>query len=963
MLLLACCLLGITPVVAQERPVRVLVWDEQQPEQKQAYGDKFLGETIAAYLSTRPGFEVSTAHLRSPDQGLSEKTLEATDVVIWWGHVKHRDVQDEFAERVVRRVREGKLSLIALHSAHWAKPFVRLMQERAIEDAKRQMAAGGDGGEAPGKLELVNDKPIGIPVQRNSSLTPRLDRHGDRWQLHLPACVFPGWRGDGAPSHVTTSAPDHPIARGLPRTWHIAHTEMYDEPFHVPEPDEVVFEEKWDKGERFRSGCVWRVGRGRVFYFRPGHETFAVYHNAEPLRVIENAAHWLGQSKDALMSWTPEQTLQIHRVGAVQVSPDGQSVAYAVRKAVMADGASHYVTHLQVARTDGSQTRQATRGDKSCDDPQWSPDGAWLAFLSDRPVVADKPSKRNLWILPVAGGEAVPLTNFQGGVAGYKWSPDGRSIAFLGLDPVTDAEEQAAKDKNDARTLDENVKFHRLYVASFALSPSTGTPTLDAQPRRLTPDAICVNADGGRPGRAPLDWSPDGRSIVFSQVTTPSPDHWPTADVLRVEVATGAVQSLLASPRAESSPLYSPDGKWIALVASGDRPTWAGAGRVEIIPSDGSAAPKPLAATFDGFGRYSELIGWSSDSQWIYFTEAHGVDLRIGALPVDGGPPREVYSAPGMNIAGVFLNATRTQMGFAWETSDAPSEAWVASVADFKPHVVSRVNADVERPALGRTERVRWRTADGPEIEGLLTLPVGYEKGKRYPLLLVIHGGPMGVFSQTYIGNAGTYPVAVFAARGYAVLRPNPRGSSGYGAPFRHANRNDWGGGDYRDLMAGVEHLIQTGVADPERMGVMGWSYGGFMTSWIITQTKQFRCASVGAGVTNLMSFTGTADIPGFLPDYFGGEFWDVPQTYAEHSPMTHVKGVTTPTLIQHGERDERVPLSQGLELYNALKRQGCSTRMVVYPRTPHGIDEPRLMLHAMQGNVEWFDKHLASGR
>jgi dipeptidyl aminopeptidase/acylaminoacyl peptidase len=217
----------------------------------------------------------------------------------------------------------------------------------------------------------------------------------------------------------------------------------------------------------------------------------------------------------------------------------------------------------------------------------------------------------------------------------------------------------------------------------------------------------------------------------------------------------------------------------------------------------------------------------------------------------------------------------------------------------------------------------------------------------------------MGVFLDTYVPAPGLYPIAAFSSRGYFVLRPNPRGSSGYGNKFRYANYNDWGGGDYQDIMTGVDHVIQMGVADEKRLGIMGWSYGGFMTSWTITQTTRFKAASVGAGVTNLMSFTGTADIPSFLPDYFAGEFWDKPEVYRKHSAMFNIKGVKTPTLIQHGERDERVPLSQGEELYNALKRQGCTTKMVIYPRTPHGIEEPRLLVDCMERNLEWFDRYV----
>jgi dipeptidyl aminopeptidase/acylaminoacyl peptidase len=259
---------------------------------------------------------------------------------------------------------------------------------------------------------------------------------------------------------------------------------------------------------------------------------------------------------------------------------------------------------------------------------------------------------------------------------------------------------------------------------------------------------------------------------------------------------------------------------------------------------------------------------------------------------------------------------------------------------------VSRVNADF--PAAPRTEAIRWKS-DGLEIEGLLTYPFGWTKGRKCPLILSIHGGPAGVFTRSYAGNRGAYPLATFAARGYAILRPNPRGSSGYGKDFRYANRKDWGGGDYRDLMAGVDH-------------VMGWSYGGYMTSWTITQTKRFKAAMVGCGVTNLMSFNGTADIPSFVPDYFGAEYWENLDLYKAHSAMFQVKGVATPTLILHGESDVRVPISQGYEFYNALKRQNVPVKMVVYPRQGHSITEPKFVLDVGNRLLSWFDRYLSPG-
>ena len=278
---------GASPEV---KPVRVLVWDEQQPEQKEAYGEKFLGETIAAHLSSQTGMSVKSTSLAAPEQGLDEATLNATDVVIWWSHKKNPELLDAAAERVASRVRDGRLGLIVLHSAHWSKPFIRLMQERAKSDALAQIPAAE---RATAKWEYLQENPIGKVPKRDAPLTPFLLRQGDVWQLTLPACVFPAWRADAAPSHVTTLLPEHPIAAGLPAKWDVAHTEMYDEPFHVPKPDAIIFEERWDKGEHFRSGCVWQIGKGRVFYFRPGHETFPVYLQAEPLRVLDNAVNWL----------------------------------------------------------------------------------------------------------------------------------------------------------------------------------------------------------------------------------------------------------------------------------------------------------------------------------------------------------------------------------------------------------------------------------------------------------------------------------------------------------------------------------------------------------------------------------------------------------------------------------------------------------------------------------------------
>ena len=286
-------LLASIAVIQAADPIRVLVWDEQQPEQKQGYGEKFLGETLAAHLAKQPELAVKTAKLDDADQGLGDAALEAADVLIFWCHRRVKEQNDVRMEAVVKRVMEGRLGFIGLHSAHWGKPFVRLMQERAKEDALKQLP---EAERATAKWELVNEAPYYKLIGRASRITPFVEKAEDgAWRLTLPQCVFPAYRNDGMPSHVTTLLTQHPIAAGVPAQWDIPRTEMYGEPFHVPPPDEVVFEEKWDKGEHFRSGCVWSVGKGRVFYFRPGHETYPVFQQAEPLRVIENAVRWMAR--------------------------------------------------------------------------------------------------------------------------------------------------------------------------------------------------------------------------------------------------------------------------------------------------------------------------------------------------------------------------------------------------------------------------------------------------------------------------------------------------------------------------------------------------------------------------------------------------------------------------------------------------------------------------------------------
>lgn len=645
-----------------------------------------------------------------------------------------------------------------------------------------------------------------------------------------------------------------------------------------------------------------------------------------------------GTVRTAERRWTPDALMRVKRVPTVVPSPDASRVAFVVSEAVMEGEKSEWLSQIHVAASDGSSSAQLTRGDKSATSPQWSPDGQSIAFLSARGG-----STANVFTIRVSGGEAEQITSEKAAISLVRWAPDGKSLAFVMPEPKSEEEEAAAKEKRDMRVIDENPKLAGLYVVPIARGADGKRKVT-----RLTTGAVHVTA---------IDWAPDSTAIAFAHQKTPK--VFEQNDISIVRVAGGPSRPLVATPASELTPLFSPDGQAIAYVLGDDPPTWAGTAWLRVVPSAGGAS-RALAKTFD---EQPDLMGWSPDGRSVYASETHGTIGRISRVPADGAAPA-LLGREDINVATPSMNRTGTAVGFAHAWSDKAPEPYVARLDTFEPKQVAR--AQVIPPAaeapVGQTDVLKWKSTDGMEVEGLITYPMGYDKGRRVPLVVIVHGGPAGVFTRAFVGMPGPYPIPAFAERGYAVLRVNPRGSSGYGRTFRYANSKDWGGGDYRDIMSGVDRVIAMGVADPDRLGIMGWSYGGFMTSWVITQTKRFKAASVGAGVTNLMSFTGTADIPGFVPDYFGGEYWDVLDRWRAHSAMFNIKGVTTPTLIQHGEADVRVPVSQGYELYNALVRQNVPTKMIVYPRQPHGFTEPKMTKDAMERNLEWFDRWVLGG-
>ena len=628
-------------------------------------------------------------------------------------------------------------------------------------------------------------------------------------------------------------------------------------------------------------------------------------------------------------NWTPESMVNFPVAGSPEISPDGSMIAYTVRETLMEGDESSFLTHIWVAKADGSMNRQFTRGDQSATNPQFSPDGTYLSFVSTRD------GDRQVYKMRVDGGEANKVTSAENGVGSYSWSPDGTRIAYTMTDPQTEEEKTRERERRDITIVDTDFKFSRIYVHS-----------LDAD------TALAIYS--GDKHTTGFDWSPDGSTIVFAHQPTPRINDRYEMNISTVPADSGTVTPLVDREGTDSNPHFTPDGGSVVFVSHGGQVEGIGIGDLFVVPASGGE-PRALAHTYD---RNATITGFDSDGH-LLVREWRNTASVLYRMPLDGGEPQLITPEDG--IYNQFsVNRSGDTIAFTYENSEQPREIYMSGLDRFYAQKLSSVFDNIELPEFGKTEVLTWTSNDGMEIEGLLTYPVGYEEGDRVPLILMVHGGPSGIYAQTWTGQGSIYAIQYFAEKGYALLRPNPRGSTGYGKEFRYANFQDWGYGDYEDLMSGVDKVIEMGVADPDRMAEMGWSYGGYMTSWIVTQTDRFKAVSMGAGLSNLVSMVGTTDIPDYLLAHMGGPYWNGNmETYERHSAIYHVENTVTPTQIIHGTGDLRVPLGQAQEFYWALQELGVDSEMVLLPRTGHGPTEPKLIAEVSNQILRWFDKYI----
>lgn len=632
---------------------------------------------------------------------------------------------------------------------------------------------------------------------------------------------------------------------------------------------------------------------------------------------------------------TIDELLTIKSIGGAQISPDGKSVAYTVMNGDFKQDA--FVTQIWLVEVGAGRNIQLTRGEKSSTNPRWSPDGAWLAFTSNR--IDDK---NQIFVINPAGGEAVQLTKSETAISNFAWSEDGRSIAYTATESVPQVSKDRKEYLGDYEVVRKDYNYAHLWTLD--VNEALGGPVVGKQ--RTKKKDFSVDS---------FAWSRDGSKIAFSATLNPDLIQGVTSDVYLLNLAEDAVTKLVSQPGPDSNPRWSPDGKQIVFTsAMGNTTYFASNSRLAIVPAAGGT---PRSIT-DDFDESPNLLEWRPDG--IYFTGLQKIASHLFRVdPVSTKIAR--VSGPDNLMAGSFsLARDGMKMAFTASSASSLNEVFVSDIHNFAPHALTKMSEQAKSLILATRELISWKSTDGTVIEGVLIKPADFDPAKKYPLLCVIHGGPTGVDRPALLTpDTRYYPSDIWAARGALVLKVNYRGSAGYGEKFRKLNLRNLGVGDAWDVLTGVDYLVSKGWVDRDRVACMGWSQGGYISAFLTASSHRFVAISVGAGISDWSTYYYNTDITPFTINYLGKNPVEDPEIYQKTSPISYVKNARTPTLIQHGELDRRVPIANAYELRQALEDKGVRVEMIVYKGFGHGITKPKAMRAVMNHNLAWFNHYL----
>ncbi|HSZ09353.1 MAG TPA: S9 family peptidase [Steroidobacteraceae bacterium] len=685
----------------------------------------------------------------------------------------------------------------------------------------------------------------------------------------------------------------------------------------------------------------------------------------------------VGLHAEAARDATLAESLSRASIRAPALSPDARAVAYLQRETHWKE--NEFVWQLWRVNVAGGEPVQLTRGQKSVGPAQWSPDGRWLAFVTEREahvvepfaVVekeagkegdkgdaagAAKPATKQIWMMPPDGGEAWPLTKSETDVENFHWAKDGKAILFTAAERPSKAS-KARKDRYSAYdVVEKDYEQNQLWWVDAAAAIKATAPQTAKQ---LTFDpALNINS---------FAISADGTRVAFSAARTPLLAFLQEEHIYLMELPGAGVapkvSKIVALTGPDSSPMFSPDGKQLAFVTSLGQPKFFYAnshiGLVDVaaVLAKPASAPADVRDLTKNFDEDPRPLDWVSNG--LYFGATQRMTARLFRLETSAGQVQPLSTQDALIIDEASVTPDGAFMAFTADDATHLTELYVSGTREFAPRKLTDLTAQVRGWKLGSVEVVSWKSKDGTLIEGVLHKPDDYDPKRKYPLLVKIHGGPTGVSQPRYLPSDYAYPVQAFLAKGALVLEPNYRGSAGYGAKFRALNVRNLGVGDMWDVMSGIDALIAKGIVDPNRLAAMGWSQGGYISAFLTTHTDRFKAISVGAGISDWATYYVSTDITPFTPQYLGATPWDDPQIYAKTSPITTIRQAKTPTLIQHGSADRRVPVPDAFELYRGLLDQHVDARLILYTGFGHGIDKPKSALALLQANLDWFSHYV----